>query len=74
MVINTLIRNVSLVNEGHITICDVLIEGEMIKEIKSFDSQSEKLEQEYFQLKDDLIQLEEKRDIKRRDSCRNGKP
>lgn len=42
-------------------------EFEMIKEIKSFDSQSEKLEQEYFQLKDDLIQLEEKRDIKRRE-------
>lgn len=33
MIINTLIRNVSLVNEGRISICDVLIEGEMIKEI-----------------------------------------
>ena len=33
MIINTLIRNVSLVNEGRTSICDVLIEGEMIKEI-----------------------------------------
>jgi dihydroorotase len=33
MIINTLIRNVSLVNEGFTSVCDVLIEGEMIKEI-----------------------------------------
>ncbi len=33
MIINTLIRNASLVNEGRTSICDVLIEGEMIKEI-----------------------------------------
>ena len=33
MIINTLIRNVSLVNEGSTSVCDVLIEGEMIKEI-----------------------------------------
>jgi dihydroorotase len=33
MIINTLIRNVNLVNEGSTSVCDVLIEGEMIKEI-----------------------------------------
>lgn len=33
MIINTLIRNVSLVNEGFTSVSDVLIEGEMIKEI-----------------------------------------
>ncbi len=33
MIINTLIRNVSLVNEGSTLECDVLIEGEMIKQI-----------------------------------------
>ena len=38
-------------------------EFEMIKEIKSFDSQSEKLKQEYFNIKDDMTLLEEKRDI-----------
>ena len=35
-------------------------EFEMIKEIKSFDSQSEKLKQEYFNIKDDMTLLEEK--------------
>jgi len=30
---NTLIKNASLVNEGRVLVCDVLIEGEIIKEI-----------------------------------------
>ena len=30
---NTLIKNASLVNEGRVLVCDVLIQGEIIKEI-----------------------------------------
>lgn len=33
MIINTLIKNANLVNEGIMSICDVLIEGEIIREI-----------------------------------------
>ena len=33
MLLSTLIRNASLVNEGVTSVCDVLIEGEIIKEI-----------------------------------------
>ncbi len=33
MIINTLIKNANLVNEGIMSMCDVLIQGEMIKEI-----------------------------------------
>ena len=33
MKFNTLIKNANLVNEGSISVCDVLIEGEIIKEI-----------------------------------------
>ena len=34
MKFNTLIKNANLVNEGSVSVCDVLIEGEIIKEIK----------------------------------------
>jgi len=33
MIMNTLIKNASLVNEGRVLVCDVLIQGEIIKEI-----------------------------------------
>jgi hypothetical protein len=38
-------------------------EFEMIKEIKSFDSQSKKLKQEYLEIKDDITQLEDRKNI-----------
>jgi len=34
MILNTLIKNASLVNEGRVLVCDVLIQGEIIKEIR----------------------------------------
>ena len=41
---NTLIKNASLVNEGTVLVCDVLIEGEIIKEIRNSRIEKNSLE------------------------------